>query len=421
MNNSNLSPDLKQYQHRGASVVIKVLKPDGAPLADQELVIAQTNHQFLFGSNGFFMLPLINQELTGRENEIAEQRREKFLNLFNFVTLPFYWGLFEKQTGHPNTQQLMKAAQWFVKRQIPVKGHPLCWHTLAPDWLLPMTNEEILAAQLKRINREVNEFRGLIDIWDVINEVVIMPIFDKYDNGITRICKQLGRIPTIRTMFEATRAANPGAILLLNDFDISPAFDILVEGCLEAGIRIDVIGIQSHMHQGYWGVEKTLRVLEQFERFKLPIQFTETTIVSGQLMPPEIVDLNDYQVAEWPSTPEGEERQAREVLLHYQTLFAHPLVTGITWWDFADGKWLRAPGGLTRIDASSKPAYEELVKLVKGEWWMTPTRFTTDAAGEIQFYGFYGEYELTHAGRKATFSLEQKVENTGASEITIQL
>ena len=67
---------------------------------------------------------------------------------------------------------------------------------------------------------------------------------------------------------------------------------------MEVGIRIDAIGIQSYMHQGYWGVAKTLKVLDQFARFNLPIRFTETTLVSGQLMPPEIVDLNDYQVSE---------------------------------------------------------------------------------------------------------------------------
>src|ERR1051325_1395966 len=120
-------------------------------------------------------------------------------------------------------------------------------------------------------------------------------------------------------MFEAARMENPSAILLLNDFDVSPAYDILVEGCLEAGIKIDVIGIQSHMHQGYWGVEKTLKVLSHFERFKLPIHFTETTLVSGQLMPPEIVDLNDYQVADWPTTADGEERQGREAIPTYNT------------------------------------------------------------------------------------------------------
>ena len=57
------------------------------------------------------------------------------------------------------------------------------------------------------------------------------------------------------------------------------------------------------MHQGYWGVERTLKVLERFERFNLPIHFTENTIISGQLMPPEIVDLNDYQVKDWPPHP----------------------------------------------------------------------------------------------------------------------
>jgi len=206
-------------------------------------------------------------------------------------------------------------------------------------------------------------------------------------------------------MFEAARVENPSAILLINDFDISSAYDILVEGCLEAGIQIDVIGIQSHMHQGYWGVEKTLTVLDQFTRFHLPIHFTETTLVSGQLMPPEIVDLNDYQVQDWPTTPEGEARQVEETLLHYQTLFAHPLVEGITWWDMSDGGWLNAPAGLLRRDGSSKPAYDELLKLVKGEWWTSPARLSTDDNGKIQFTGFFGDYQLTHAGNQAAFSI----------------
>jgi GH35 family endo-1,4-beta-xylanase len=252
-------------------------------------------------------------------------------------------------------------------------------------------------------------------MWDVLNEAVIMPVFDKYDNGITRLCKEMGRINTIKAMFEATRAANPSATLLLNDFDVSDAYDILVEGCLEAGIEIDVIGIQSHMHQGYWGIEKTLKVLEHFERFKLPIHFTETTLVSGHLMPPEIVDLNDYQVTEWPTTPEGEARQADEAIQHYKTLFAHPLVEGIVWWDLSDGKWLNAPGGLLRKDNSSKPAYDELLKLIKGEWWISPTRLMTDENGQIHFEGFLGDYELAYAGKRESFSLVK--ENSSAIEV----
>jgi endo-1,4-beta-xylanase len=361
------------------------------------------------------LIPFVNGLYSGQAGEQAEQRAEKLTELFNAATLPFYWTRFEQERGKPMTNEVENAARWCMDHALVTKGHPLCWHTLTADWLLSMSNTEILHAQTDRIRREVSDFRGLIDMWDVINEAVIMPIFDKYDNGITRLCKDLGRINTIKLMFETARAENPTATLLINDFDVSPAYDILVEGCLEAGIKIDAIGIQSHMHQGYWGVEKTLWVLENFARFKLPIHFTETTLISGHLMPPEIVDLNDYQVSDWPTTPEGEDRQTREAIQHYETLFAHPLVEGITWWDMSDGGWLNAPAGLIRKDGSSKPAYDELLKRIKGEWWIPPTQLITDANGRIQFYSFLGDYVLTYGQVKTSFSLTR--ENTTGIEI----
>jgi len=409
--------DSEIKKNRMTDVTITISKADKTILANQPVGIAQTNHKFLFGTAAFDLVPFTNGEYKGEQQEQAGQRAGKLTALFNAATLPFYWARFEPQRGKPMTDEITNAAKWCLDHRMAVKGHPLCWHTLTADWLLSMTHSEILQAQTARIKRDVSNFRGLIDMWDVVNEAVIMPIFDKYDNGITRLCRELGRIDLIKAMFEAARAENPSAILLLNDFDVSPAYDILVEGCLAAGIKIDVIGIQSHMHQGYWGVEKTLKVLDQFARFKLPIHFTETTLVSGRLMPPEIVDLNDYQVAEWPTTPEGEERQAREVLRHYQTLFAHPLVEGITWWDLSDGGWLNAPAGLIRKDGSSKPAYEELLKLVKGEWWMPPSGFTTDGNGKVRFSGFLGDYELTYDGRKTSFSITQE----NAASITVEI
>ena len=401
--------------NRMTDATLTILDTDQTPLANQEVVLEQTQHKFLFGTAAFDLVPLTNGEYAGEREEQAEQRAEKLTALFNAATLPFYWARFEPRRGEPMTEQVKNAAAWCIGRGLVVKGHPLCWHTLTADWLLSMSNAEILKAQIARIKRDVSDFHGLIQMWDVINEAVIMPIFDKYDNGITRLCKEMGRIHLIKAMFEAARAENPSAILLINDFDVSPAFDILVEGCLEAGIQIDCIGIQSHMHQGYWGVEETLQVLDQFARFNLPIHFTETTLVSGRLMPPEIVDLNDYQVQEWPTTPDGESRQAEETIQHYKTLFAHPLVEGITWWDLSDGGWLNAPAGLLRKDGSSKPAYDELLKLVKGKWWISPTKLSTDSNGQIRFTGFFGDYALAHAGLRKTFSVTR--ENAPAIEI----
>lgn len=390
----------------------------GKPLADREVAIEQTKHRFLFGTNwGNPTVALANGELAGKERERAELRGERFLALFNQATLPFYWDRFEPRRGEPETARIMAAARWYRDRGVSLKGHPLCWHTLTAPWLLSMDDEGILKEQLARIRRDVAAFAGVIDMWDVVNEAVIMPIFDKYDNGITRLCKKLGRIELIRAMFEETRRTNPKATLLLNDFDVSPAYDILVEGCLEAGIKIDVIGIQSHMHQGYWGSARTQAVLERFTRFGLPIHFTENTIVSGRIMPPEIVDLNDYKVRSWPSTRQGEARQEREVVLHYKTLFACPNVEAITWWDLTDGGWLGAPAGLLHADQTPKPAYEALLKLVKGEWWTGPTSLRTDSSGRVKLTGFLGDYRLAADGRSAAFSLTVK----GAVSLAVSL
>ena len=402
-------------QHRTTDATVTVLGKDREPLAHREVVVAQCSHKFLFGCTGSAVVPLANDEPEGAVRAQAERHNEYLLELFNGVTLPFYWGRFEPERGHPDTRRLMNAAQWFVDRGCIVKGHPLCWHTVTADWLLDLNNTEIIKAQVARIRREVADYAGLIDVWDVVNEAVIMPIFDKYDNGITRISQELGRIGTIRTMFDAARSTNPLATLLLNDFDVSPAYDSLIEECLEAGIKIDVIGIQSHMHQGYWGVDKTLKILDRYARHNLPIHFTESTLVSGHFMPAEIVDLNDYQVDEWPTSPEEEARQARELVQHYRTLFSHPAVESITWWGLADGGWLNAPSGLIRSDRSRKPAYEALLNLVKGEWWLAADKMVTDGEGRLRLDAYLGEYTLSCQGKRAAFHLN----NTGTTTVEV--
>ena len=104
-------------------------------------------------------------------------------------------------------------------------------------------------------------------------------------------------------------------------------------------------------------------------------------------------------------------------MLHYKTLLAHPLVEGITWWDLSDGGWLNAPAGLLRKDHSPKPAYDELLKLVKGEWWLSPTTCTTDANGQLAFTGFLGEYELAVGNQSVRFAVNDK----GVAQVTVDL
>jgi hypothetical protein len=120
------------------------------------------------------------------------------------------------------------------------------------------------------------------------------------------------------------------------------------------------------------------------------VHFTELTILSG---------AKGWELARegqaWPSTPEGEAEQARDVSRIYTLLFAHPAVAAITWWDFADrDAWQRAPAGLLGQDLTPKPAYLALKELVKNRWW-TRTQVTTDPTGQARFRGFLGDYQLT--------------------------
>jgi GH35 family endo-1,4-beta-xylanase len=374
--------------HRIINKRIKFLDAQGNPLTNCNIKVSQTNHSFLFGCGAFDFLPFVNE---GKEE--YKQITDSWLEIFNYGTLPFYWGQYEKEEGNPNKETLMKAADYLKGKNVRVKGHPLCWHTACADWLMKYDNETIMKKQLERIDREVTGFKGVIDMWDVINEVVIMPIFDKYDNAITRICKDKGRVGLIKEVFEKAHECNPDAVLLLNDFNTSVNYEILIDGCLNAGVPISAIGIQSHQHQGFWGEEKLHEVLDRFSVFGLPIHFTENTLISGDIMPAYIEDLNDWQVDEWPSTPEGEERQAKEIEKMYRTLFEHPLVEAITTWDYRDGSWLKAPSGFIRLDNSLKPSYKMLKKLIRQEWW-TDTDVTTDSEGYAGLEAFKGQYRF---------------------------
>ncbi|MCD1268934.1 1,4-beta-xylanase [Microbacterium sp. MEC084] len=379
---------------RTAAADVVVTSAEGTPLADREVVVEQTRHAFGFGNIGFELVPHANGEAD------LSQLAEDWLGLFDTATLPIYWGDFEPQRGHPDTARLLTAARWFADRGVRLKGHPLVWHTVKARWLDPLPSDEVERLIRERVTREVGDFAGLIDTWDAINEVAIMPVFenepDGVPNAVSRLARELGRTGIVGLALDTARAANPDATLLINDFDLSARYERVIEDALEAGVRIDAIGLQTHMHQGYRGEEQLLEIADRFARFGLPLHFTEVSLVSGDLMPPEIEDLNDYVVDSWPSTPEGEARQADQLESLYRTLTGHPAVEAITYWGITDaGAWLGAPIGLLRSDGSRKPSYERLRGLIRDEWWLPPTTMRTDADGRVRVTGWKGEYRIT--------------------------
>lgn len=403
------------FAHRRGRALVTVVGDDGAPLAGHAVHVAQQRHAVGFGCIAFDLVEHAN----GRASHDAGLA-DDWLALFDLGVLPFYWGDFEPQPGHPRTETMLQAARWLRERGVRVKGHPLVWHTVKAAWLDALPTDEVERRVLERVRREAGDFAGLVDEWDVINEVVIMPDFanepDGVPNAVSRLCRERGRVELVRSVVDEARAADPGARLLINDFDLSADYVRLIEELLAAGVALDAIGVQTHMHQGFRGAE-LVEIADRFAQFGLPVHFTETTIVSGDLMPREIVDLNDYRPASWPSTPEGEERQAREIEQHYRLLVGHPAVASITYWGLTDrGAWLGAPVGLLRADGSRKPSYDVLHSLLRGEWWMPETVLVTDADGAVVIEGFAGDYTVRAGAAEQSIALA-----TGESRVEVRL
>lgn len=415
-------------QHRISSGRFQFVDQAGRPLANSPIHCQLVRHEFLFGCGAFDALPAVQQDSMGSidfyqdhvcpDRAFYQDRMDKWLQVFNYGTLPFYWGGFEPQEGHPLTESRMAAAKFLQSHGVRIKGHPLCWHTACADWLMQYDNKVILQKQLDRITREVSTFRGVIDLWDVINEVAIMPEYHRYDNAITRICRELGRVELVKRVFEAAHEANPDAILLINDFNLSDKYYRLIADCLDAGVPISAIGLQTHQHQGYMGRERLEEVLERYSAFGLPLHFTENTLLSGHTMPADIVDLNDYQVEHWPTTPEGEERQCREWKEMYEILFAHPLTQAITGWDFADGAWLHAPSGFLREDNTPKPSYWAIKELIH-HVWTTEETLVTDQRGMAVLQGIRGEYAVKGPAGAGTCSLTS-AGGTGEQQVVLR-
>lgn len=377
-----IGADARIESLRKADAEIVVLDKKGRPVPEAKVHVEQVRHAFLFGANifGLFEYPDPKQEAA---------YEQAFTGLLNYATLPFYWAQYEPQAGQTEAGQtrLEKMARWCAQRHIAVKGHPLVWHEVYPSWA-PMEAGEAQARLKTRVESLVGHYKGLIDRWDVINEATVAA--DKGDNGESRWIKRDGPESVAGQCLGWAREANTNAFLLYNDYNLDESTEKLA-GALAS--RMDAMGIQSHMHKGTWPLEKIWETCERFGKVGKPLHFTETTVLSGDLMDSKDMDYRT-QRKDWLSTPEGEREQADYVERYYTLLFSNEHVEAITWWDLMDGAWLGAPGGLLRKDLTPKPAYQRLMALIKGKWW-TRADLQADAQGRARLRGFLGTYRVT--------------------------
>jgi endo-1,4-beta-xylanase len=396
-------------KNRTGSASLRLTGPGGQPPAPGTRVrITQTRHKFLFGCNIF----KLGRCRTAEDNAGYE---EHFAELLNYATLPFYWWTYEPRQGQPMDNRTEEIVRWCREHGVTTKGHPLAWNWAEPRWIAGRTPAEAMQLQLERIGRCAERFKGKVDIWDVVNEAT------HYDRDelkqraptLTRAIAEIGVGEYVRTAFKTARRANPQGLLVINDYRTDPAYaETVISQLVDEGGKplYDVVGIQSHMHGGYWGAARTWEVCERFARFGKPLHFTETTVVSGP-----------KQDSTWITTPDGERNQAQCVTEFYTVLFSHPAVEAITWWDFTDqNAWQAAPAGLVRADMTPKPAYEQLHELIKAKWW-TKREAETGPDGKVDFQGFFGQYEVEAAAGDRQLTGKFSFDKSPAGVVDVQV
>lgn len=403
--------DARIQQHRTGEATLKLVTQDGKAItSDSPAQIEMTRHGFLFGCNIF----KLGNCKTPEDNAAYEKR---FAELLNYATLPFYWWGYEAEQGKPNDEKTERIVRWCKAHDVVTKGHPLAWNYRDPKWI-PKDPAEAMKLQFARIERCVRRFKGDIDIWDVVNEATAYGRGECWQDSpiLTRGVWSMGVGPYVREAFKAARRASPDTALVINDYRTELDYTAKVIDELTDENRqplYDIIGIQSHQHGGAWPTARIWEVCERFARYGKPLHFTETTFLSGKLGW-DLKKSSKEPNFKWESTPEGEKRQAAQVVRFYGVLFSHPAVEAITWWDFTDqGAWQIAPSGLIRADMTPKPAYNELLKRIKGQWW-TNTQAVVDEKGQAGFRGFFGDYRIVvkRGDRKltGTFRFDKKTE-----------
>jgi GH35 family endo-1,4-beta-xylanase len=385
--------DARIQKARTAPLAITVLNAQGKPVPHAEVKVEHLRHDFYFGA-GF------DARIRERpdETEVDKRHREHFLRLFNYATVHLYWGGYEPQRGQPQSAIRLQYIQWIKDKGLTPRGHPVFWNqdNVLPRWLMEQPPEpDAMRALMDERLREMSAtvLPALADA-DIFNELVHWERFT--NNPMTRLVQAQGKVAVVAHYLKEARRLNPQLKLVVNDYDRSAAFTRLVGELIQAGAPVDIIGQQSHMHDGNWPFRQVWEILQRHTALGRPVLFTELSVLSG---PRRKLDWRS-RVPDWHTEPQYEAVQAEYLEQFYRLLFSHTNCIGVVVWSYSDrGAWMGAPVGLLRPDGTPKPAYEKLDRLINQQW-RTRGVFTTDPRGRLTIpAAFAGEYRLTVSGR----------------------
>jgi len=244
-------------------------------------------------------------------------------------------------------------AAFAKKHRLKMRGHTLCWHTQAPNWMFKnekgdTVSKEVLLQRLKEhITTVVNRYKDRVYGWDVVNEAI-----DDNDTVFYRksqwyrICGE----DFIAKAFEYAHAADPKAVLFYNDYNTEnpkkrEKIYQMVKKLKEAGIPIHGVGLQGHWSVNNPSREELEKSITMFSSLGLQVQVTELDVSvyagrqGGQLIQGRRDTTSTF-------TPEMEQQQREKYKMIFDVFRQYKdKITGITFWNVSDRySWLDGRG-----------------------------------------------------------------------------
>lgn len=344
--------------HRKADLLVRVVDQDGLPRDGVDVSVLQESREFRFGT-------------AVAAPELSNPQYAAFIrDHFNMATPENAWKW--RQTEFFRDSEFYANADDFLAfclaNDIRIHGHAVLWAVdeRVPDWAFDLGASDLQAEIDERVESVVGRYAGLVDAWDVNNEMLHGFFFQSRLGAGFR-----------PQLFRDVEAVDPLPGLFVNDFNVLTGTRLedyveQIEGLLDAGAPVGGIGVQGHYNTAVDPF--VLRVqLDRLAELGLPIRVTEYDYVRSGASYSERADSLEAM---------------------YRVAFSHPAVEAMSIWGFwADRHWRGAGAALVESDWTINPVGQRLLDLFD-EWW-TDTQSTADAAGEFSTRVFHGVHAVT--------------------------
>ena len=310
----------------------------------------------------------------------SEGFTKRFPEVFNTATITHYiwdswYHLFEPTEGNYNWGVKDDIVKFLMQHNIEIEGRPLFWFhpVVTPDWLKQKNFSQLKSYMEKHVHNLLNHYGDKVLEWEVMNEYHDWAnIFNHTPEQITEITKYA---------FDLTKEVNPKVKRISNNCCLWAEYAArgrmagmeanrplrsarkYVEDILNAGVDVDVIGIQIYFP--YRDLSDIVRMVERFEKFGKPIYITEIGATSGPTS--ETVFNGQRKIPEGPydwRRQWDEDLQADWLEEVYTIYYSRPLIKAINWYDFSDFRPFIVNGGIVREDTSPKMSFNRLKDLL---------------------------------------------------------